>query len=214
MGDVLAVVGSVFGSLTLLIILAAWGSRTQNWQKQIGSRRMVLRMPPLTRFVFGGIGLWLVLTPLWLMVRNIRDREGLALFLVFELMACAMGSLFLWGAGSRREIVLDTERRHYRFTTGWGPWTHIRAGGLEDFCGVFVRIVDAKNGEIYTVGLAWKRGEFVCPTLGNFRAQPQARLKADALASEMSAALGLPLVPAPPPETVKIRFRRVSAISR
>ena len=210
MANVFAVAAFIFGSLMLLAIAAAWGSRTQNWRKRAGAGRMIFRVPLLARFVFGGIGLWLVLTPPWLRAREIRDGAEMALFLVYELMACALGSLFFWGAGTRRELILEPEHRRYRFTTGWGPCTRIHTGDLADFSGVFIRRTPSKNGEIYTVGLAWRRGEAVSPTLGNFRKQHRGETKADALAAEMSAKLSLPLVPAPPPETVRNLIRRSS----
>ena len=210
MGNKLFGIEFYFGSLILLIILLFLAGQYQNWQKRTKSARMVFRLPLAARFILGGIGLWFVLTPPWLMARDIRDGTGLFLFLVYELMACAMGSLFFWGVGTRRELDLDVERRSYHFITGWGPWTRVRSGGLEDFTGIFVRCTSGRDSEIYTVGLAWKWGECISPTLGNFRGRSRGKPKADALAAKMGNALGLPLVAAPPREELRNPFRHRS----
>jgi hypothetical protein len=212
MGDKLFGVEWYFGSLITLTLFVFWASQCQNWRKRTSTARMVFRQSPVFRFVFGGIGLWLVLTPPLLMVRDIKDATGWLLFSIFEIMSCAMGGLFLWGAGLRREMSLNVERGTYQFTKGWGPWTRVRSGGLEDFTGVFVRCTAGRDTEMYTVGLVWKNSGPVMPTLGIFRGRTQGRQKADVLVAEMMNAFRLPLVAAPPPETIRDLFRRGSRV--
>lgn len=200
-----------FGSVFVLIFLGFWANQHQSWRKQTNSAQMVFQGPLAARFFLGGCGLWLILTPPLLMVRDIKDPAGWFLFSFFELMACAMGCLSLAGVGARRELKLDVERCTYQFIIGWGPWTRVHSGRLEDFDGVYISCVSTESSKIYRVGLAWKSGDPVTPTLGSFFGAIKGKRKADALAEEMMNTLGLPLATAPPHETMRDLFRRSSA---
>ncbi len=195
--------------LGLIGLLAGTPGRLQ---KKESSARMTFRVPPAARLFLSGMGLWLVLTPPLLMTKDITDGATLFLFLFYELMACALGGLCLWAAGIRGELSLDFDHRTYRYRYGWGLQNRMRSGGFEEFAGVFVRCVSGRETGTHIVGLAWKNGALRTPTLGVIRGSSSNRRKADALAAEMVNALRLPLVPAPPPETIRDLFRRVSHV--
>lgn len=188
-----------FGSMVVLTVLGLWANQRMNWRKKGTGERLTFRLPPEIRLFLAGFGLWFASAPPWLIVRNIRDATGWFLFVLIELMFCGAAALLLWGAGQRCELEMNTERRTYRFTSGWGLWPRVRSGRWDDFAGVFVRCVPVQNGEQCTVGLAWKGGGRITPILGRY----ETRQKADALAAEIAGILGLSRVAAPPTGTVR-----------
>lgn len=200
-----------FSGMVILILSCFWATHSLNWRKRGDSTRLFFHPPPGLRLFLTGFGLWFVLIPPWLMVRNARDSTGWFLFAVLELMFCSAAALLLWAAGQRCELILDTRHRTYRFTSGWGLWPRTRSGPWDDFAGVFVRCVSINGSEQCTVGLAWKGGGRVAPTLGRYQGSNQARQKADALAVEIADVVRLPRVAPPPPETLRDMFQRSSA---
>jgi len=200
-----------FGGMVVLILSCFWATQSMNWRKKGDSTRLTFRPPPVSRLFLTGVGLWFVLIPPWLMVRNARASTGWFLFTFLELMFCSAAAVLLWAVGQRCELILDTQHRTYRFTSGWSLLPRVRSGPWDDFAGVFVRCIPINGSEQCAVGLAWKGGGRASPTLGRYQGGSRAREKADALAVEIADAVGLPRVAPPPPETLLDMFQRNSA---
>lgn len=112
------------------------------------------------------------------------------LFALAVSMSAAVGLPMFWLSGPN-EFRIDLDRRTYRHTYGW-PFTRVIAGAMDDdLAGVYVRCVSMNSR--YDVGIFWKR-EQKWQRLGMFNRSG----RADRVAEETAAALGLPLV-APPP---------------
>ena len=195
----------LLGSFIILILGGVWVGIHKEWRTQ-KDVRIVFRLPLSHRLLLGGSGLWLVFVPLLLLIGKGADKVPLFVFLFIELVSCLVGGLLFCAAGLRCELSLDTQQRTYRFTSGWGLRPRVYFGSFEDFGGVFVRSpTGGSKSEQYSAGLVWKSVRRRSPRLGTSGEKQDM----DALAAEM-VALGLPLVAAPAPETIRELLRRGS----
>ena len=112
------------------------------------------------------------------------------LFAIFVGICAAVGLPMFWLSGPN-EFLIDLDRRTYRHTYGL-LFPQVRAGAMDDdLAGVYARCVSMNSR--YDVGLVWKQGR-KWQRLAAFNRSG----RADRVAEETAAALGLPLV-APPP---------------
>ena len=121
---------------------------------------------------------------------------------IVEVMCLGIGAWMLYDAGPD-DLILDLNRRTYRYVSGWPLGARVYQGPWEDMAAVCV--VKVSRG--YCVGIAWKdekmRARFQATILGTFHGL--GRLDhANSLAEEVASALNLPLVEKP---AIKPKFR-------
>lgn len=198
----------LIGIFISLLLTAAWADR-KPWRKVEGTR-LVFRRPLTGRFALGGMGLLGVTSVLLMLLAQIRGGDGPLFFVIgVALILCLGAGLMFLMAGLRRDLSLDTQQQTYKFMSGWGWHPAVYSGGFEDFGGVFVREPPGySKSEQYVAGLVWKSGGRTPPLLGMSGKQPEM----EALAEEMVRVLGVSVVSAPPPETLRDVFRRKPAV--
>lgn len=182
-------------ALGLSAILGMVGLRDGSFLHHKTSGEMVFRKRLSERAFLAVLPLLLILgtlSPLLFDLFGGAEGRGsrtawLGLRAFFALAGVLVGGLLLW-IGQPEELRLDRERRTYRLTRGW-PASHVSSGAWEDIGGVSVRDI----GSMCQVDVGWKRGRGRPMVLGRFNR----RKRADALAAELSAILGVPRV-APP----------------
>ncbi len=199
----------LLGGLIFLTIGGVWVG-THKERRRVEGTQIIFRQPLADRLLLGGFGLWIMLVPLSLLLMGDgAEKAPLLVLLLAEPLFCLFGGMLVCAAGLHRELSLDTQKRTYRFMSGWGLRPIIYSGGFEDFDGVFVRSPSGRSkSEQYSAGLVWKSGGRRTPLLGMSGKQQEM----DALAAEMMNTLGVARVAAPPPETLRDLLRRSSRV--
>jgi len=100
------------------------------------------------------------------------------------------------------QIVFAPQQRTYHSISHWSWPPKTRSGTYDELSGIFVRRVWVKGSSFSSVNLAWKDNSEWPSRLGRF-SKPE---RAQALASELSQTLGLPIVESPPLRKPKSRF--------
>lgn len=196
----------------IVVALIIGVSSSRDGSLRIADRGAIIsfRRRPGDRICWAMMSVWIILGVLFQYGLGIIDAvqhhkpvPDWAYFALFigVLMGGGFGGLLLYWAGPC-DLILDRDRRTYRFLSGWPLFPRVQTGPWEDMAGVSVRRIarGTKSAEnphpgYYKVEIAWRQERRACPLLGDFHREEEA----DALAEEMTALLGLPRV-VPPPE--------------
>ena len=177
----------LFGNigLWLIVFLFAWRGLRASYSRPVPSG-FAFRRPWEHCTCLGLLGILSLLMPLVVATNDLR-LYGAVLpnhwpYLRAFAGICVVDAALFWWVGCPVELTLDEERRTYRRTAGWSPFSRTCTGPFSDLTGVGAMI---GGGSTYFVYIGLRKGRVVAERFSSAEG-------AEYYADELAAMLGVP----------------------